>query len=86
MSQLRASVENPDTQIILWFKLGKYWSCGPPRQASRPQNEENGFSATSKQKTNEEEQNMPSWPSGKQIPNHSLKFPKWSSDYFNIGR
>lgn len=42
MSQLRASVASPDRRIILWFKLGKYWSCGPQWQASRPEIEGNG--------------------------------------------
>lgn len=43
MSQLRASVGNPDRQIILWFKLGKYWSHGPQWQATRPEIEGNGL-------------------------------------------
>lgn len=43
MSQLRASVASPDRRIILWFKLGKYWSCCPQWQASRPEIEGNGL-------------------------------------------
>lgn len=34
---------NPDRPIILWFKLGKYWSHGPQWQASRPEIEGNGL-------------------------------------------
>lgn len=43
MSQLRASVASPDRWIILRFKLGKYWSCGPQWPASGPEIEGNGL-------------------------------------------
>lgn len=43
MSQLRASVGSPDRRIILWFKLGKYWSRSPQWHASRPEIEGNGL-------------------------------------------
>lgn len=64
MSQLRASVVSPDRRIILWFKLGKYWSRGPQWQASRPEIEGNGLLCRVKKKEiNEEVQNILSWPS-----------------------
>lgn len=50
MSQLRASVGSPDRRIILWFKLGKYWSHGPQWQASRPEIEGNGLLCRVKKK------------------------------------
>lgn len=77
MSQLRASVVSPDRRIILWFKLGKYWSRGPQWQASRPEIEGNGLLCRVKKKGDK-------WGSAKYtILTIKLDNTSWGNIYIN---